>query len=175
MALGKRCSSMKAKRVSGGALVSEEEEGLGFKFVRSYSFGRKRVSIAKNNVHSEDLLNLDCTCKPPLKRLCSLEPEKSNLESLPQDILIRVLCGVDHDDLKQLFHVSKVIREAHPEEVSGFRTLFDFENPSELDEIEAPNAPKQRRSCKSQLNRKSIADISVALFASPKKGLFVET
>jgi hypothetical protein len=25
---------------------------------------------------------------------------------------IRVLCGVDHDDLKQLFHVSKVIREA---------------------------------------------------------------
>ena len=78
---------MKAKRVSGGALVSEEE-GLGFKFVRSYSFGRKRVSIAKNNVHSEDLLNLDCTCKPPSKRLCSLEPEKSNLESLPQDILV---------------------------------------------------------------------------------------
>ncbi|KAJ6738068.1 F-BOX PROTEIN SKIP27 [Salix koriyanagi] len=187
MALGKRCSSMKAKTVSGGALVSEEEEGLGFKFVRSYSFGRKRVSIAKNNVHSEDLLNLDSTCKPSLKRLCSLEPEKSNLESLPQDILIRVLCGVDHDDLKQLFHVSKVIREATviakerhfaystPRKSQGFRTLFDFENPSELDEIEAPNAPKQRRSCKSQLNRKSIADISVALFASPKKGLFVET
>ena len=79
---------MKAKRVSGGALVSEEEEGLGFKFVRSYSFGRKRVLITKNNVHSEDLLNLDCTFKSPLKRLCSLEPEKSNLESLPQDILV---------------------------------------------------------------------------------------
>lgn len=25
---------------------------------------------------------------------------------------IRVLCGVDHDDLKRLFHVSKPIREA---------------------------------------------------------------
>ena len=62
-----------------------------------------------------------------------------------------------------------------PRKSQGFRTLFDFENPSELDEIEAPNAPKQRRSYKSQLNRKNIADISVALFASPKKGLFVET
>ncbi|CAK7350714.1 unnamed protein product [Dovyalis caffra] len=187
MALGKRCSSMKAKRAGDGALVSGEEEGLGFKFVRSYSFGRKRVLSTKNNVNNEDLLNLDSTFNSPLKRLCSLEPEKSNLESLPQDILIRVLCGVDHDDLKQLFHVSKVIREATliakqwhfaystPRKSQAFRTPIDLENPSELNEIEAPNAPKHRRSYKSQLNRKSIADVSVALFASPKKGLFVDT
>ncbi|KAL3596334.1 hypothetical protein D5086_007971 [Populus alba] len=187
MALGNRCSSMKAKRVSGGALVSGEEEGLGFKFVRSYSFGRKRVLSTKNNVNIEDLLNIDSTFKSQLKRLRSLEPEKSNLESLPQDILIRVLCRVDHDDLKQLFHVSKVIREATviakeshfaystPRKSQGFRTPFDLENPSEFDGIEAPNAPKQRRSYKSRLNRKSIADVSVALFASPKKGLFMET
>ncbi|WJX26530.1 hypothetical protein P8452_15441 [Trifolium repens] len=36
----------------------------------------------------------------------------SPLESLPQDILLHVLCGVDHADLKQLFRVSKIIREA---------------------------------------------------------------
>uniref|UniRef100_A0A6N2KPS9 F-box domain-containing protein n=1 Tax=Salix viminalis TaxID=40686 RepID=A0A6N2KPS9_SALVM len=112
MALGKNCSSMKANRISGDALVSGEEEGLGLKIVRSYSFGRKRVLSFNNILNDEDLLNLDSSFISPLKRLRSLKPEKSNLESLPQDILIRVLCGVDHDDLKQLFHVSKVIREA---------------------------------------------------------------
>ncbi|KAG5234887.1 F-box protein [Salix suchowensis] len=154
MALGKNCSSMKANRISGDALVSGEEEGLGLKIVRSYSFGRKRV-LSLNNI---------LTMKS-----------------------IRVLCGVDHDDLKQLFHVSKVIREATsiakewhfaystPRKTQAFRTPIDFGNPSELDEIEAPNAPKQRRSYKSQINRKRFADLSVALFASPKKGLFMET
>jgi hypothetical protein len=92
MALGKRCSSMRANRVCGGPIVSGEEEGLGFKFVRSYSFGRKRILSTKNNVNSEDLLNVDSTFKSPLKRLCSLEPEKSNLESLPQDILVSFTC-----------------------------------------------------------------------------------
>ena len=52
----------------------------------------------------------------PLKRRCGKtveeDAEKSILESVPQDILIRILCGVDHDDLKQLFHVSSTIRDA---------------------------------------------------------------
>ena len=52
----------------------------------------------------------------PLKRRCGEmveeDAEKSILESVPQDILIRILCGVDHDDLKQLFHVSSTIRDA---------------------------------------------------------------
>ncbi|KAL2343097.1 hypothetical protein Fmac_004382 [Flemingia macrophylla] len=34
------------------------------------------------------------------------------LKALPQDILVQVLCGVDHEVLKQVFHVSKTIREA---------------------------------------------------------------
>ena len=52
----------------------------------------------------------------PLKRRCGKmveeDAEKSILESVPQDILIRILCGVDHDDLKQLFHLSSTIRDA---------------------------------------------------------------
>ena len=52
----------------------------------------------------------------PLKRRCGEmveeDAEKSILESVPRDILIRILCGVDHDDLKQLFHVSSTIRDA---------------------------------------------------------------
>ncbi|KAJ9168933.1 hypothetical protein P3X46_020408 [Hevea brasiliensis] len=173
MALGKRCNSMKSGRVG-----FDSEEGFGLGLVKhTRSFGRKRVLI--DNI--TDSMLLDSPVKTPLKRLCSLEPEKSALESLPQDILIRILCGVDHDDLKQLFHVSTVIRESTmvakkwhfaystPRKTPAFRTPIDFENPNELDEIEAPNAPKQQRSYRSRLNGKKLADISVALFASPKK------
>ncbi|KAH7866348.1 hypothetical protein Vadar_019213 [Vaccinium darrowii] len=38
--------------------------------------------------------------------------EKFLIESLPLDILIRILCGVDHGDLKRLFNVLKILREA---------------------------------------------------------------
>lgn len=135
---------------------------------------------------------------------------------------IRILCGVDHDDLKQLIRVSKTINEAvnipriiihficfhsfpstilidlgfqfhlqtliakewhfaysTPSKVRAFRTAIEFDNPSDLDEIEAPNAPPTRR-FRSPLNRKKLADISVALFAEeeeqwPKKKLPMET
>ena len=52
----------------------------------------------------------------PLKRRCGemveVEAEKSILESVARDILIRILCGVDHDNLKQLLYVSSTIRDA---------------------------------------------------------------
>lgn len=62
-----------------------------------------------------------------------------------------------------------------PRKTPAFRTPIYFEDTNELDEIEAPNAPKQLRSYRSRLNGKKLSDISVALFASPKKGLFMET
>ncbi|GMI97238.1 hypothetical protein HRI_003393100 [Hibiscus trionum] len=98
--------------------------------------------------------------------------EKSALESLPQDVLIRIICGVDHEDLKQLFNVSKSIREATviakqsyfaystPTKIKTFQTSIDFEESNELDDIEAPNAPRQWRS-----HRKKLVAISVELFA----------
>ncbi|XP_038997114.1 F-box protein SKIP27-like [Hibiscus syriacus] len=101
--------------------------------------------------------------------------EKSALESLPQDFLIRIICGVDHEDLKQLFNVSKSIREATviakqsyfaystPTKVKAFRTSIDLEEASEIDDIEALNAPRQLRSHRS-INRKKLVAISVALF-----------
>ncbi|XP_010277938.1 PREDICTED: F-box protein SKIP27-like [Nelumbo nucifera] len=104
---------------------------------------------------------------------------KSLLEALPQDLLIRVLCSVDHDDLKELFHVSKTIREATliakqwhfafrtPVKPMGLRSFGDLEDESKFDAQEAPNAPRQKRALGSRLNRKKLADISVALFRSP--------
>ncbi|XWS12732.1 hypothetical protein CRYUN_Cryun37aG0115800 [Craigia yunnanensis] len=183
MALGTVCRTSSLKLKHGGV---NEEEGLGFvRYTRG--LGRKRIGISNE---MEESLPLDsATNVPLLKRQCSERMmmmmmmmmmddyhEKSALESLPQDVLIRIICGVDHEDLKQLFNVSKSIREATviakqlhfaystPRKAKAFRTSIDFEESSELDEIEAPNAPRQWRSQRS-INRKKLADISVALFA----------
>ncbi|XP_022721015.1 F-box protein SKIP27-like [Durio zibethinus] len=184
MGLGKVCraSSLTLKH---GVVNEEEELGLGFvRYTRG--LGRKRVGISNE---MEESLPLESATKFPLLKRQRSERimmmmmmmiddyhEKSTLESLPQDVLIRIICGVDHEDLKQLFNVSKSIREATviakqlhfaystPTKTKAFRTSTDFQESSDLDEIEAPNAPRQWRSHRS-INRKKLADISVALFA----------
>ncbi|XP_039052897.1 F-box protein SKIP27-like [Hibiscus syriacus] len=178
MGLGRvrRSYSLNLKR----GVIEEEESRLGLVRCR-LGLGRKRVGI------SNEMEEMTPASKVPLlKRQCSerflmiLTPDdfhqKSALQSLPQDLLIRIICGVDHEDLKQLFNVSKSIREATviakqlhfahstPRKVKAFRTSIDLEESSELDDIEAPNAPRQMRSHTS-INRKKLADISVALFA----------
>ncbi|KAL8460165.1 hypothetical protein ACS0TY_031900 [Phlomoides rotata] len=96
---------------------------------------------------------------------------KSALEDLPQEILIKILCGVEHDDLKKLLFVSKSIKEATlvakeshfafstPKKTVGFQK-FDFFN----DSIEI-EAPKQSRVPRRRLSPKKLTDISVALFS----------
>ncbi|CAL0334382.1 unnamed protein product [Lupinus luteus] len=113
----------------------------------------------------------------PLKRMRSgginFNSEISPLEALPLDILIEVLCCVEHEDLKQLFHVSETVREAT---LIAKRTHFQYKTPkkktfvsydpinnaNESHDIEAPNAPL--RKSKSRLNRNKFDDISVNLF-----------
>ncbi|XP_028788716.1 F-box protein SKIP27 [Neltuma alba] len=140
------------------------------------SLSRKRIVVSTN----VDTSPLDSSSVTPLKRMRSgtftLNSEKSRLEALPQDILIRVLCGVDHEDLKQLYHVSKTIKEAaliakqwHFEystpkkKTFALRTSIELDDENEIPEIEAPNAPL--RKYKSRLSGKKLSDISVALFA----------
>ncbi|KAK8501865.1 hypothetical protein V6N11_063727 [Hibiscus sabdariffa] len=153
-----RSSSLKLEHVS----VDEEEEDLGLGFVRyTHGFGRKRVGS----------LPLDSSINAPLlkrqrsERMMMMmdDDEKSAIETLPQDVLIRIICGVEHDDLKQLFNtvIAKQMHFAYstPTKVKAFRTpLFP-----ELNEVEAPNAPTQRRSHRSN-GKKKLADISIALF-----------
>ncbi|KAK8678268.1 hypothetical protein V6N13_143773 [Hibiscus sabdariffa] len=118
----------------------EEESRLGF--VRcTFGLGRKRVGIS---YETQDLTPLDSTTKVPLlKRQCSermvlMLPaddyhEKSALESLPQDVLTVIA--------KQSY-----FSYSTPTKVKAFRTSIDFEGSNELDDIEAPNAPRQWRS-----------------------------
>ncbi|CAL0309422.1 unnamed protein product [Lupinus luteus] len=115
----------------------------------------------------------------PLKRLCSggitFNSDKSPLEALPLDILVKVLCGVEHEDLIQLFHVSKTIREAtliargtHFQYRTPKKKLFAFYDPIDMDnangfhEIEAPNAPLRKSNL--MLNVKKLDVISIKLF-----------
>ncbi|KAG8365464.1 hypothetical protein BUALT_Bualt18G0107500 [Buddleja alternifolia] len=149
-------------------------EGYGMGLVRSTSFGRKRVALSNlcMELGGED----DCVVvTTPSKRRCLRGEEKSVLEDMPQEILVRILCGVEHDDLKSLFFVSKAIREATliakqshfaystPRKTLMFRNVCDF---GYFTEIEAPNAPKQSRIRRSRLSAKKMADISISLFAS---------
>ncbi|GJY60322.1 RNA-directed DNA polymerase, eukaryota, reverse transcriptase zinc-binding domain protein [Tanacetum coccineum] len=124
-------------------------------------------------------MDMDVDMVTPKKRAIGncFGVERSFLEALPQDVLIKVLCGVEHDDLKRLFHVSKPIREAAmiakklhfeystPKKIPAFRCSVD-QSSLEFDEIEAPNAPRQLRVARSRLNKKKLANLSVALFAS---------
>ncbi|KAA0052721.1 hypothetical protein IC582_017933 [Cucumis melo] len=188
MALGKKTGCLKSKSV-----VSAADKGLDFGVVRyTRGLGRKRVVISCNEEDS----SIDLTPKAPSKRRCNVvstavEADRSLLEALPQEILIRVLCGVEHDDLKQLIRVSKTISEATliakdshfaystPSKVRAFRTAIELNDSSDFDEIEAPNARPTRR-FRSPLNRKKLAEISVALFAEeedewPKKKLPIWT
>ncbi|KAK2644205.1 hypothetical protein Ddye_019400 [Dipteronia dyeriana] len=187
MALGGKRGWLRVKRG-----VMDAEDGLGLGFVKyTRGLGRKRILIS-NVAEMSSSSSSEKITRTPLKRQCSARmvdfecDVRFQLEFLPQDVLIRIISGVNHEDLKQLFHVSKAIREATqiakeqhfaystPKKTQVFRSPIEFEESSEFDEIEAPNAPKQFRAHKSRISREKLAGISVALFASPKKELFME-
>ncbi|KAK9714765.1 hypothetical protein RND81_06G118200 [Saponaria officinalis] len=174
----------------------------------SFSLGRKRILISNNSCDLEHFC-ADFECFTPLKKLCSqeihVEDEFSTkcstslLEALPQELLIKVICGVDHDDLKQLFFVSKTVRASAliakklhfaystPSKTKAFRNSIDMLNTLEFsEEIEAPNAPKQARKMnRKRLDRKKLDEVATALFvdeavdtaeqrSSPRRSLFMD-
>ncbi|XP_043693704.1 F-box protein At1g61340-like [Telopea speciosissima] len=180
MALGKSYSSkLKRSRLNPSNLVSIDENLVLVHCTRA--MGRKRIVVT--NCLAMETLASSSHFKTPLKRrrrmgMCR-ENETSLLEALPQDILVRVLCCVCHDDLKQLIQVSKLIRDATliakqshfaystpRAKITGLRTSIDgdFEHESP----EAPNAPRQQRCNRSRISGKKLSDISVALFHSPE-------
>ncbi|KAJ8434112.1 hypothetical protein Cgig2_024230 [Carnegiea gigantea] len=170
----------------------------------SFSYGRKRILISNDSHNFEDfsanfepLKHTYLEKEDEIRFNCTNSSSSSPLESLPQEILIKVICCVDHNDLKHLFHVSKTVRDATliakqshfaystPSKTRGFKNSIDsMNNPRNLDmDYKAPNAPKQsKRGNRPQICRKKLEDISVALFANydqsqsrPRRSLFMET
>ncbi|KAI8018895.1 F-box protein [Camellia lanceoleosa] len=157
-----------------GSNVKRDKEGLGLGFVRyTRSMSGKRIALS-SNMEVDSTVTTPIMKKPRSEKMMSFD--KSLLEALPQDILIRILCNVDHGDLKQLFHVSKPIREAT---LIAKQWHFAYTTPTtnlafpnsivlgDIEEVEATNAFEQFRNQRSRLSRKKLVDISVALFASP--------
>ncbi|CAL9226292.1 unnamed protein product [Arabidopsis halleri] len=184
MALTKRGFVMN----SNGRFHGEEEElelGLGsVRFTRG--LGRKRILISSSVRESLSRSAVEIPVaveSSPVKRqrrtIVSVSSEKSRLESLPQDLLIRVICGVDHEDLKSLKLVSKSIREASlvakrlhfayttPKKTRAFRNSVELEEISDSnyqeDAIEPPNAPSHYRWTKAK-RKEQLSSVSVALF-----------
>ncbi|CAF2133845.1 unnamed protein product [Brassica napus] len=199
MALGKKRiivvqkSHLKQRRgVEDGGLGLELELEL-VQYKRG--FGRKRVLISSGDEICDSLVG-----KTSSKKLCdeasAAGGQSRELEDLPLDILVnlsfydlwiilsylillRIICGVEHEDLKQLFHVSKAVREATliakqshfaystPRKTSVFeRSRFGLDKPSGLGdgddyEIEAPAAPLQKRY---RSRDEDNSGVSVALF-----------
>ncbi|KAF6167621.1 hypothetical protein GIB67_031204 [Kingdonia uniflora] len=141
------------------------------------AMGKKRV-IVSNELESS--FSSGSPSRTPLKKTyissCCNAEEGSTLEALPQDILVKILCGVDHEDLSRLYHVSKAVHEAA---LIAKRWHFAFTTPSsrisrvstDLKDTDSNcgNGLKRQRDIKSRMNGKKLADITVALFRSDKE------
>ncbi|ESQ35727.1 hypothetical protein EUTSA_v10009722mg [Eutrema salsugineum] len=163
MALGKKkLGAVKLSSNSNQNVVGDGRLGLGLEFVKyKRGFGRKRVLISSGKIRDSG-------------KLCEkTEGKTRELEALPHDILVRIICGVEHEDLKQLFNVSKTIREAtliaknwHFEYSTPRKTLFfrgGCDSMIDLgDEIQAPILKKYRFS--RIICDKKFSKISMALF-----------
>ncbi|KAF8096968.1 hypothetical protein N665_0298s0033 [Sinapis alba] len=166
---------------SNGFHIGEEDElelGLGsVTFTRG--LGRKRVLLSSRVRECESLLfEIPATESKLLKRQQSLRTTNVSLslESLPQELLILVICGVDHEDLKSLSTVSKSIREASlvakelhfayttPKKTRPFRNQLDLEGSShQVEDVEPPNAPVHHRWTNAK-RKEQLSHVSVALF-----------
>ncbi|KAK9089474.1 hypothetical protein Scep_028556 [Stephania cephalantha] len=119
------------------------------------AMGRKRVEPSPTGLSP---------VRTPLKRACSFRynVEKSLLEALPQEILVKILCCLHHEDLDRVYNVSKTIRDASV--IAGamhfaFRTpspklKFAYFNKSfsdldddEFEDVEPPSAWRRLRRC----------------------------
>ncbi|CAH2078362.1 unnamed protein product, partial [Thlaspi arvense] len=178
---------MKSKR-DGGFHGEREELELGLGSVRfTRGLGRKRILISSRvrESLSRSAVEIPATESSPVKsslkrqRSLNIVSSSSLLESLPQELLIRVICGVDHKDLKSLNIVSKSIREASliakrlhfayttPKKTrAAFRNQIDIEESSDsshqVEDTEPPNAPVQRRWTKAK-RKEQLSNVSVAL------------
>ncbi|KAJ3705108.1 hypothetical protein LUZ61_008813 [Rhynchospora tenuis] len=92
------------------------------------------------------------------------------LESLPKDMLVKVLCKVDSSDLGQLLLVSKTVNEAaliarkiHHLYSTPTKRTFKWLDASNNFE-DAPNAPMQHRVARSRIKGKNLACLAVDLF-----------
>uniref|UniRef100_A0A7N0ZWL8 F-box domain-containing protein n=1 Tax=Kalanchoe fedtschenkoi TaxID=63787 RepID=A0A7N0ZWL8_KALFE len=94
----------------------------------------------------------------------------SVLESLPMDILVKVVCHLHHDQLKPVFHVSQRLREAV---ILARQFHFNYKTPDRsrqgLLRLHTPNST-EHRPFKGKGNAKSVRISSPRTPKAPKRG-----
>ncbi|VVA93880.1 unnamed protein product [Arabis nemorensis] len=187
MALGKKRIVTQKSNLKHRRDIDDGGLGLGLELVQyKKGFGRKRILISSGDEIGDSIFTSPVG-KISSKKLCDISSiangQSLELEDLPQDILVRIICGVEHEDLKQLFHVSKTTREATliakqsyfayntPRKTSvSHNGRFSLEKPFDVenddDDTEAPGAPLQKRCRLSRINcdKEDFSGVSVALF-----------
>ncbi|XP_066400204.1 F-box protein At1g61340-like [Miscanthus floridulus] len=134
-------------------------------------FGRKRVAVSPTPGSRSPHSPVRTLRKQRSVRF-HMDDAVNLIESLPQDVLIKILCKVNHSDLRQLLLVSKPVNEAT---IVARELHFKFSTPSAKsvfrdeetgDDEDGPGAPKQRRVARSRLRGKTLEGIAVNLSAS---------
>ncbi|CAN8325500.1 unnamed protein product [Cochlearia groenlandica] len=163
--------------------VEEDELELGLGSVSfTRGIGRKRILFStRSAVDIPATIQANIPAKSQRNRAAIVSPPPfSRLELLPQELLVRVICGVDHEDLNSLSIVSKTIREASleakrlhfaystPKKSQAFRNSIVLENVSGSnhlveDDLEPPNAPVRHRWTGAK-RKEQLANVTVALF-----------
>lgn len=142
--------------------------------------GRKRIIVPSEVEKDCNISSSPFSTPSPKRRGPRVQSEGLNrLESLPQDLLVKILCKVTHDDLKQLILVSKYVNEAAliakdehfaystPRAKPAFRKDDDLEiDDDTADDREVLNAPMRRRPARSRIDFEKCASVMVDLFSS---------
>lgn len=85
---------------------------LSFSCSSTRILGRKRVAVSPAPPPSGGPHSPVRTLRKQRSTRLHMDDAVSLLESLPQDVLIKVLCKVNHSDLRPLLLVSKQVSEA---------------------------------------------------------------
>ncbi|KAK6924524.1 hypothetical protein RJ641_010724 [Dillenia turbinata] len=99
----KRVALSSAKKSKNDSVLRDCVNDDGPSMVSPVTFGFSSVDLLRSNS------NLLMTPKTPRSDDCESE---SRLESLPMDLLVKLLCHLHHDQLRAVFHVSQRIRKA---------------------------------------------------------------
>ncbi|XP_027347835.1 F-box protein At4g35930 [Abrus precatorius] len=117
--VGKCCTDIRKKRVA--LLNSRKSRNVRHEDHDNKLFDRSPVMLSPVNLVKQS--GWVGTPKSPRAEDCISE---SRLESLPMDLLVKILCHLHHDQLRAVFHVSRRIRKAV---ISARQFHFNYTTP----------------------------------------------
>ncbi|CAN0863368.1 F-box protein At1g61340 [Linum grandiflorum] len=91
-----------------------------------------------------------------------------HLQNLPEELLVKVICGVNYPDLKNLLRVSRQMAEST---LIAKEVHFNFTTPMKVVQARpemktAPSAPRALQQLRKRLTAEDASDLAVSLFAS---------